>query len=124
MFYKFYYHVSLFYQMSVREDSDGEGIIAHFLAHATEPVTAMEFDHSGQLLLTADRLGHLFHLFKIQPHPLSSSLGAVHHLYTLYRGDTTAKVIHKQFKLFFLECFHLQCQFCCSPSVIGPLFRF
>lgn len=79
-------------EVNVHEDSEGEGIIAHFLAHANEPVSAMEFDVSGVLLLTADKLGHNFHLFRILPHPGSSSLGAVHHLYTLYRGDTMAKV--------------------------------
>ena len=76
----------------VQEDSDGDGLVAHFPAHATEPVSAMKFDPSGMLLLTADRLGHNFHLFRIMAHPTSCSLGAVHHLYTLHRGDTTAKV--------------------------------
>jgi hypothetical protein len=54
----------------------------------------MQFDPSGMLLLTADRLGHNFHLFRIMAHPTSCSLGSVHHLYTLYRGDTTAKVCY------------------------------
>ena len=67
-------------------------MIAHFPAHATEPVYGMNFDPSGSLLLTADRLGHNFHVFRIMSHPWCCSLGAVHHLYTLHRGDTTAKV--------------------------------
>ena len=46
----------------------------------------------GMMLLTADKLGHNFHLFRIMAHPWSCSLGAVHHLYTLHRGDTTAEV--------------------------------
>lgn len=66
-------------------------IIAHFLAH-TEAVTAMAFDPSGMLLLTADRRGHDFNVFRIQPHPSGSVLAAVHHLYVLHRGDTSAKV--------------------------------
>ena len=78
--------------MNVQEDTEGEGIIAHFPAHANEPLAAMEFDPSGMLLLTACRLGHNFHIFRIMVHPWSSSLGAVHHLFTLHRGDTTAKV--------------------------------
>lgn len=78
--------------ISVQDDSEGEGLVAHFPAHASEPVTAMSFDPSGTLLLTVDRLGHNFHLFRILAHPLSCSLGAVHHLYTLHRGDTTAHV--------------------------------
>lgn len=66
-------------------------IIAHFMAH-TEAVIAMSFDPSGMLLLTADRRGHDFNVFRIQPHPCGSVLAAVHHLYVLHRGDTSAKV--------------------------------
>lgn len=66
-------------------------IVAHFLAH-TEAVTAMCFDPSGMLLLTADRRGHDFNIFRIQPHPGGSVLAAAHHLYVLHRGDTSAKV--------------------------------
>ena len=47
---------------------------------------------SGSLLLTADVLGNNFHVYHILPHPICPSLGAVHHLYTLHRGDTTATV--------------------------------
>ncbi|KAK3927519.1 Breast carcinoma-amplified sequence 3 [Frankliniella fusca] len=68
-----------------------EGVIAHFIAH-NEAIVALEFDPSGTLLLTADKRGHDFHVFRLQPHPGGSSLSAVHHLYVLHRGDTTAKV--------------------------------
>ncbi|XP_032594821.1 breast carcinoma-amplified sequence 3 homolog isoform X2 [Drosophila grimshawi] len=73
-------------------------IVAHFVAHS-EALVAMEFDSSGMLLLTADRRGHDFHVFRIQPHPVGSSLAAVHHLYVLHRGDTSAKVQHIAFSL-------------------------
>ncbi|KAK2173144.1 hypothetical protein NP493_899g00031 [Ridgeia piscesae] len=86
-------------QISVQDDCDGEGLIAHFPAHATEPVAAVKFDPSGTMLLTTDRLGHNFHLFRLMAHPWSCSLGAVHHLYTLHRGDTTAKVQDISFTL-------------------------
>lgn len=77
----------------MQEDSDGVGLVAHFVAHATgHPVAAMAFDPSGTLLLTADSLGHSFHVFRLMVHPLSCALGAVHHLYTLFRGETTARV--------------------------------
>jgi WD40 repeat protein len=66
-------------------------IIAHFLAH-TEAVYAMSFDPSGMLLVTSDKRGHDFNVFRIQPHPCGSVLAAVHHLYVLHRGDTSAKV--------------------------------
>lgn len=80
------------FQFSVSEDNDAEGLIAHFHAHANEPVSCMTFDTSGTLLLTACKLGHNFHVFRIMAHPCASSLGAIHHLYTLHRGETTAKV--------------------------------
>lgn len=44
------------------------------------------------LLVTADTLGHDFHVFQILTHPWASSQTAVHHLYTLHRGETEAKV--------------------------------
>ena len=84
--------ILLYMQVNVQEDGEGVGLVAHFPAHATEPVAALAFDPSGTMLLTCDRLGHNFHLYRIMVHPWSCSLGAVHHLYTLYRGDTTAKV--------------------------------
>ncbi|XP_076035615.1 BCAS3 microtubule associated cell migration factor-like [Oratosquilla oratoria] len=80
-------------------NSSVEGIIAHFTAHQGSPIVALQFDPSGMLLLTADKQGHSFHLFRIFPHPLTSAQTAVHHLYTLYRGDTTAKVTDITFSL-------------------------
>jgi breast carcinoma-amplified sequence 3 len=65
--------------------------VAHFLAH-TEAIFALSFDPSGMLLLTADRRGHDFNIFRIQSHPCGAVLAAVHHLYVLHRGDTSAKV--------------------------------
>lgn len=47
---------------------------------------------AGMLLVTADILGHDFHVFQILTHPWASSQSAVHHLYTLHRGETEAKV--------------------------------
>lgn len=49
---------------------------------------------AGMLLVTADTLGHDFHVFQILTHPWASSQSAVHHLYTLHRGETEAKVWH------------------------------
>ncbi|KAG8234132.1 hypothetical protein J437_LFUL007498 [Ladona fulva] len=69
------------------------GVVAHFLAHTSgDPIVALSFDPSGPLLLTADRAGHDFHIFRIHPGFGPSSSTAVHHLYVLHRGDTTAKV--------------------------------
>ena len=92
-----------------------EAVVAHFVAH-TKAIVALQWDHSGSLLLTADKPGHNFHLFRylthflktdyirsnftiqhfnlfrIAAHPLGSAFAAVHHLYTLYRGDTPGSV--------------------------------
>ena len=68
-----------------------EAVVAHFVAH-TKAVVALQWDHSGSLLLTADKPGHNFHLFRVAAHPLGSAFAAVHHLYTLYRGDTPGSV--------------------------------
>lgn len=78
---------------------DARGVIAHFVAHALDPVVTLAFDPSGSLLLTADKQGHDFHVFRLQPHPCGPSLAAVHHLYVLHRGDTTAKVQDVTFSL-------------------------
>ncbi|XP_043485442.1 uncharacterized protein LOC122513241 isoform X2 [Polistes fuscatus] len=73
------------------DDPTIETVIAHFTAH-TDAIVAMTFDSTGALLMTADKRGHDFHVFRIQPHPGGPTLAAVHHLYILHRGDTTAKV--------------------------------
>ncbi|XP_015440178.1 PREDICTED: uncharacterized protein LOC107194969 [Dufourea novaeangliae] len=73
------------------DDANIETVIAHFTAHS-DAIVAMTFDSSGALLMTADKRGHDFHVFRIQPHPGGPTLAAVHHLYILHRGDTTAKV--------------------------------
>lgn len=73
------------------DDTNADAVIAHFTAHS-DAIVAMTFDLTGALLMTADKRGHDFHIFRIQPHPGGSTLAAVHHLYILHRGDTTAKV--------------------------------
>ncbi|KAL1478268.1 hypothetical protein MTO96_016452 [Rhipicephalus appendiculatus] len=84
---------------STEEDTDTEGLVAHFQAHHGEPLSALHFDPSGVLLFTADRLGHNFHLFHLMPHPGGPTFGSVQHLYTLHRGDTTAKIQDVAFSL-------------------------
>ncbi|CAB3369083.1 Hypothetical predicted protein [Cloeon dipterum] len=79
-------------------DDMEQAAVAHFVAHAA-PIVHMTFDSSGSLLLTADKNGHDFHIFQLHPHPCASSLGAVHHLYVLHRGDTTAKVQDVSFSI-------------------------
>jgi hypothetical protein len=79
-------------KVRVHEETTGDGFVAHFPAHVCDPIGMMTFDPTGTLLLTCDTQGHTFHLFRILAHQLCSSLGAVHHLYVLHRGDTEAKV--------------------------------
>ena len=65
------------------------------------------------LLVTTDTLGHDFHVFQILTHPWSSSQSAVHHLYTLHRGETEAKVS----SIFFQKVFSL-CNMISNPEII------
>lgn len=58
--------------------------VAHFNAHF-EPIVALNFDPSGMLLVSADKRGHRFHVFRINPHPCGPTLAYVQHLYTLHR---------------------------------------
>jgi len=71
-----------------KENSTPQGgpadIVAHFSAHC-DAVVALNFDQSGLMLVTADKNGHRFNVFKIHPNVLGSSFAAVHHLYTLHR---------------------------------------
>ena len=69
-------------------------IVAHWVAHP-QPVASCAFNPSGNVLITADISGREFHVFSIHVHPVSSCDSAVHHLYTLQRGDTTAQVNFK-----------------------------
>ncbi|KAL1226990.1 BCAS3 microtubule associated cell migration factor [Trichinella pseudospiralis] len=73
-------------------DVEFPGVVAHFTAHLDELVTCMEFGPNGTLLLTSGESGRDFHLFNVLPHPRHSSLSAVQHLYTLFRGSTAAAV--------------------------------
>ena len=68
---------------------------------------------SGMLLVTTDTLGHDFHVFQILTHPWSSSQSAVHHLYTLHRGETEAKV-----SCIFVQKVFLLCNMTSNPEVI------
>ena len=80
-------------------------VVAHWVGHPA-PLGACAFNPSGNLLVTTDITGRVFHIFTINVHPLSSGLffcfaeisssnladSSVHHLYTLQRGDTTAQI--------------------------------
>ena len=62
----------------------------------------MRFDSTGNLLLTCDSAGNYFNLFRIFPFPAGAAFSTVHHLYSLYRGDTPGSVqVGRLFYLFF-----------------------
>ena len=68
----------------------GKCIVAHWVGHP-QPLGACAFNQNGGLIVTTDITGRDFHIFSINVHPLASSDSSVHHLYTLQRGDTTAR---------------------------------
>ncbi|CAB4015658.1 Breast carcinoma-amplified sequence 3-like, partial [Paramuricea clavata] len=80
-----------------KDDQLRERAIAHFPAHTGQPIAALAFDSSGSLLFTADTFGQDFHIFRVLPHPMCPSLGSVHHLYILHRGETMATVCNVAF---------------------------
>jgi hypothetical protein len=77
-------------------DENQSWIIAHFLAHQ-EPIYALEFNNNGRLLATADSLGQYFNVFQINVNSFKCTRTVVKHLYSLYRGDTNAKVRNMSF---------------------------
>lgn len=80
--------------VAIRDVQTGR-MMAHFVAmqHA---VSALAFDASGTLLITASVHGHGFNVFRIEPTPVASqpTCGAcrVRHLYQLHRGITGARI--------------------------------
>lgn len=84
---------SVLLQTSIHSSADAAaGVVAHFVANMEERVSALKFNNNSSLLLVCGGSGQQFNLFSILPHPSSPVLGAVHHLYTLHRGNTNAKV--------------------------------
>ncbi|KAG8085535.1 hypothetical protein GUJ93_ZPchr0010g7759 [Zizania palustris] len=74
-------------------------IISQFRAH-TSPISALCFDPSGTLLVTASVHGHNINVFRIMPTLIANGSGSIHydrtashvHLYKLYRGMTAAVI--------------------------------
>ncbi|XP_008795109.2 autophagy-related protein 18g-like isoform X2 [Phoenix dactylifera] len=85
--------------MIVIKDFITKEVISQFRAH-TSPISALCFDPSGTLLVTASVHGHNINVFRIMPTciPNGSSSGRYDwtsshvHLYKLYRGLTTAVI--------------------------------
>ncbi|XP_015898152.2 autophagy-related protein 18f [Ziziphus jujuba] len=82
--------------MVIVRDIVNKVVIAQFRAHKS-PISALCFDPSGTLLVTASVQGHNINVFKIMPGlPVSSSAydatGSHVHLYRLQRGFTNAVI--------------------------------
>ncbi|KAF6159248.1 hypothetical protein GIB67_032019 [Kingdonia uniflora] len=82
--------------MVIVRDIVGKSVIAQFRAH-NSPISALCFDPSGILLVTASVHGHNINVFRIMPSLLggssgSDSGGAYVHLYKLQRGFTNAVI--------------------------------
>lgn len=93
-------------QVIVR-DIVGKNVIAQFRAHKS-PISALCFDPSGMLLVTASVQGHNINIFKIMPGLEGSSSAcdagtSYVHLYRLQRGLTNAVSALSLFHNFLLQ---------------------
>ncbi|XP_078179016.1 autophagy 18h-like protein isoform X2 [Carex rostrata] len=85
--------------MVVIKDFVTKDIISQFRAH-TSPISALCFDPSGTLLVTASVYGHNINVFRILPTSIPNGSGSTRydwssshvHLYKLYRGLTAAVI--------------------------------
>ncbi|KAF5455118.1 hypothetical protein F2P56_024729, partial [Juglans regia] len=83
--------------MVVVKDFVSRAVISQFKAH-TSPISALCFDPSGTLLVTASVYGNNINIFRIMPSCTRSGLGVLSydwssshvHLYQLHRGITSA----------------------------------
>ena len=86
------YYNTHFKQQPLHDEAQN-WIVAHFVAHhQQEALYALEFNQNGRLLVTCDALGQYFNVFQLNPNPFKCTRTMVKHLYSLYRGDTAAKV--------------------------------
>ncbi|GMH10453.1 hypothetical protein Nepgr_012294 [Nepenthes gracilis] len=85
--------------MVVVKDFVSRAVVSQFRAH-TSPISALCFDPSGTLLVTASIHGNNINIFRIMPSSLQNNLGNQNyngtsshvHLYKLHRGITSAVI--------------------------------
>lgn len=85
--------------MVIVKDFVSRAVIAHFRAH-TSPISALCFDPSGTLLVTASIHGNNINIFRIMPSSSQNGTGSQSynwtsshaHLYKLHRGITSAVI--------------------------------
>ena len=73
--------------MVIVKDMISKSVIAQFKAHKS-PISALSFDPSGMLLVTASIQGHNINVFRIMPRSTASFV----HLFRLQRGFTNAVI--------------------------------
>lgn len=98
-------------QVVVKDFFSG-AVVAHFRAH-TSPISALCFDPSGTLLVTASIHGNNINIFRIMPSHSKNGSGSPSnnwscshvHLYKLHRGMTSAVCFYSHcfFTAFVLE---------------------
>ena len=86
------------HQQVIVEDIVSRSVIVQFRAHKS-PISALCFDPSGTLLVTASIHGRNINVFRIMPSPHSKpegsgAKGTCIHLFKLQRGITNAVDIH------------------------------
>ncbi|KAG6592018.1 Autophagy-related protein 18f, partial [Cucurbita argyrosperma subsp. sororia] len=77
--------------MVIVKDIVSKVIITQFKAHKS-PISALCFNPSGIILVTASVQGHSVNVFKIMPSSCSDSSASYSHLYRLQRGFTNAVI--------------------------------
>ncbi|CAM6097584.1 unnamed protein product [Calypogeia fissa] len=84
--------------MIIVRDFVSKTIVAQFRAH-TSPISALAFDPSGTLLVTASIYGHNLNVFRLTPSTTAAGVSSGYdsqmsyvHLYKLYRGLTNAVI--------------------------------
>ncbi|KAE8685501.1 Autophagy-related protein 18g [Hibiscus syriacus] len=85
--------------MVVVKDFVSQDVISQFKAH-TSPISALSFDPTGTLLVTASVYGNNINIFRIMPSHVRSGTGVQSHhcssshvhLYKLHRGITSAMI--------------------------------
>ncbi|KAJ0261657.1 BCAS3 domain-containing protein [Hirschfeldia incana] len=79
--------------MVIIKDIISKSVVTQFKAHKS-PISALSFDPSGMLLVTASIQGHNINVFKIMPRAStsSSSDASFVHLFRLQRGFTNAVI--------------------------------
>lgn len=100
----------MFVQQVAVKDLVSGAVVSQFKAH-TSPISALCFDPSGTLLVTASVCGNNINVFQIMPSRSHSAPGDISyewesshvHLFKLHRGITSAVSIH--FKLTYVLSF-------------------